>query len=263
MKIVYVALVTLLFSSVGFSQGTVKVKDASIAGERITLGQGADIVQSRLKADKFVSSGYNPGDTSKGYYNDKGVSYIVTFGPPTGGSGGYVVTQIEKVNRKETTDLSESCNAQAKDFEGKKHDAFMKACLAKAANDTEISQQKKQKGAIKKETPIDFPVIDYTAISFDTSESALTQKFPATKCEQMPNPQVRMCRLQASKSESISYLYFSGKLININGRTRTETPRPSPVTCEVAKTRFLACQQRSGDAFVDCVANINAPPGCR
>ncbi len=62
--------------------------------------------------------------------------------------------------------------------------------------------------------------IDPTAISFDTSESELTKKFPAVECKQMPNPKVRMCRLQASESESISYLYFSGKLININGRTR-------------------------------------------
>lgn len=161
------------------------------------------------------------------------------------------------------SDPREDCTAQAKDFDGKKHDEFMKACLAKAAITANADQQKKQKSVLKKEPVIEYPVIDYTAISFETNESALTQKFPAVKCEQMPNPQVRMCRLKASKSESISYLYFSGKLININGRTRTETPRPPLVTCEVAKARFLACQQRSGDDFVNCLVGINAPSGCR
>jgi len=123
--------------------------------------------------------------------------------------------------------------------------------------------EKKQMEAAKKKQNIEYPVVDYTAINFDTSESELTKRFPSVKCEQMPNPQVKMCRLAVSKSESISYLYFSGKLININGRTRTEIPKPPLATCEVAKTQFRACQQRIGDEFVDCLARINAPPGCR
>jgi len=123
--------------------------------------------------------------------------------------------------------------------------------------------ERKQTEVTKKKQNIEYPVIDYTAINFDTSESELTKRFPSVKCEQMPNPQVRMCRLPVNKSESISYLYFSGKLININGRTRTEVTKPPLVTCEVAKTKFRACQQRSGDDFVDCLASINAPAGCR
>ena len=126
-----------------------------------------------------------------------------------------------------------------------------------------VTPPKKQTEGVKKKQGAEYPVVDYTAINFDTSESALTKMFPSVTCEQMPNPQVRMCRLPVNKSESISYLFFSGKLININGRTRTEIPKPPLVTCEAAKAQFRACQQRSGDSFVDCLAGINAPPGCR
>ena len=126
-----------------------------------------------------------------------------------------------------------------------------------------VTPHKKKTEVEKKKQDIEYSVIDYTAINFDTSESELKKKFPSVKCEQMPNPQVRMCSLPITKSESISYLYFSGKLININGRTRTEVPKPPQVTCQMAKTQFRACQQRSGDDFVDCLARINAPPGCR
>ena len=141
--------------------------------------------------------------------------------------------------------------------------ACLLAALPAIAQREGATPEKKQTEAAKKKQNIEYPVVDYTAINFDTSESELTKRFPSVKCEQMPNPQVRMCWLAVSKSESISYLYFSGKLININGRTRTEIPKPPLVTCEVAKTQFRACQQRSGDEFVDCLARINAPPGCR
>jgi hypothetical protein len=169
MRIAIVILLVFCMSSFSFAEETVKVKQATIRGETITVGQGADIVQGRIEADKYVSS-YSYGGTSKGYYDDGGVTYIISYGPPQSGSGGYVVHQIEK----------------------------------------------------KKKQDVEYPVIDPTAINFDMSESELTEKFPSIKCEQMPNPQVRMCRLPVSKSESISFLYFSGELININGRTRTK-----------------------------------------
>lgn len=99
---VTIAIMLLLFCMPSFSLAgeTVKVSRATIRGETIMVGQGADIVQSRIKADKFVASGYNYGDTSKGYYNDGGSSYIITYGPPKSGTGAYVVRQIEKVSKQ-------------------------------------------------------------------------------------------------------------------------------------------------------------------
>ena len=227
MRIAIVMLLVCCMSSFSFAEETVKVKQATIRGETITVGQGADIVQSRIVADKYVTS-YNYGDTSKGYYDDGGITYIITYGPPKGGTGGYVVKTIEKIKNRDT-----------------------------------LTPHKKKTERKKEEKDVEYPVIDYTAISFDMSESELTKKFPRVKCEQMPNPKVRMCRLPVSKSESISYLYLSGKLININGRTRTENSKPPQVSCQKAKSQFRACQEKSGDDFVDCLARINAPPGCR
>lgn len=123
-----------------------------------------------------------------------------------------------------------------------------------------MAESGKSSVAVKKNA--DYPIVDYRAISFDTSEYDLTKMFPSVKCERMPNRQVRMCRLPVAKGESISYLYLSGKLININGRTRTETPKPQQMSCDTARAQFRVCQQRSGDAFVDCLATINAPPNC-
>jgi hypothetical protein len=100
-RIAIFVLLFLLVSSVGIAETTSRVKQATIFGETITVGQGADIVQSRIKADKYVTSGNNYGDPSKGYYNDGGVTYIITYGPPKNGTGGYVVKQIEKVGKQE------------------------------------------------------------------------------------------------------------------------------------------------------------------
>jgi hypothetical protein len=100
MRIAIVILLVFCMSSFSFAEETVKVKQATIRGETITVGQGADIVQSRIEADKYVTSGYNYGDTSKGYYDDGGVTYIITYGPPKSGTGGYVVLRIEKVTAK-------------------------------------------------------------------------------------------------------------------------------------------------------------------
>jgi hypothetical protein len=136
--------------------------------------------------------------------------------------------------------------------------AFLMGCFLISPS---IAQTGKSSPAVKKNT--DYPIVDYTAINFDTNESELVKMFPSVRCEQMPNPQVRMCRLPVAKGESISYLYFSGKLININGRTRTNMAKPPQMTCDAARAQFRACQQLGEDAFVDCLAKINAPPGCR
>lgn len=99
MRIAIAILLVFCISAVGLAENTVKVKQATISRETIKVGQGADIVQSRIKADKFVTSGYNYGDTSKGYYYDGGVTYIITYGPPKSGTGVYVVQQIEKIKK--------------------------------------------------------------------------------------------------------------------------------------------------------------------
>jgi len=100
MRIAMVVFMIFCMASFSLAEDTVKVKQATIQGNKITIGQGADIVQSRIKADKYVASGYNYGDTSKGYYNDAGATYIITYGPPKSGTGAYVVRQIEKVTAK-------------------------------------------------------------------------------------------------------------------------------------------------------------------
>ena len=74
MRVIINVLVVLLFLSPSLAQDTVKLKEATISGHVIRLGQGADVVQSRIKADRFVTSGYNYGDISKGYYTDKGIT---------------------------------------------------------------------------------------------------------------------------------------------------------------------------------------------
>lgn len=124
-----------------------------------------------------------------------------------------------------------------------------------------IAENGKSSVAAKKST--DYRIVDYTAINFYTNEAELTKMFPSIKCEKMPNPQIRMCKLPVAKAESISYLYFSGKLININGRTRTTMPKPPQMSCDTARAQFRICQQLSEAAFVDCLAKINAPSGCR
>jgi hypothetical protein len=89
----------LLIASISWAQSTVKLKEATIFGQTIKLGQGADTVQSRIKAERFVTSGYNYGDISQGCYTDNGITYIITYGPPKSGAGGYVVKEIEKVKK--------------------------------------------------------------------------------------------------------------------------------------------------------------------
>lgn len=117
MRVVVVVFLIFCMASFSLAADTVKVKQAKIQGESIKVGQGADIVQSRIKADKFIAGGYNYGDTSKGYYNDAGATYIITYGPPESGSGSYVVKQIEKVTaklEKPATSASPSSKSETK-----------------------------------------------------------------------------------------------------------------------------------------------------
>jgi hypothetical protein len=117
MRIAMVVFIIFCMASFSLAEDAVKVKQATIRGESIKVGQGADIVQSRIKADKYIAAGYNYGDTSKGYYNDAGVTYIITYGPPKSGTGSYVVRQIEKVTAKReklVTSSSQSSKSESK-----------------------------------------------------------------------------------------------------------------------------------------------------
>ncbi|MBL8497662.1 hypothetical protein ABF87_13130 [Nitrosomonas sp. JL21] len=108
MKITIVLFLIFCISSISHAGGTLKVEQAIIQGKAIKVGEGADIVQSRIKADQFVSSGYSYGDTSKGYYKDADTTYIITYGPPKDGIGAYIVRQIEKVAGKQEKTVTSS-----------------------------------------------------------------------------------------------------------------------------------------------------------
>ncbi len=114
MRIGMAIIIFLVFSStIVLAQEAVTIREAKILGQVIKVGQGADIVQSRIRADRFETSGYSYGDVSKGYYNDKGITYIVTYGPPKGGTGGYIVQQIEKVKSPNTTSAAPPASSSA------------------------------------------------------------------------------------------------------------------------------------------------------
>lgn len=102
MRMAMVVFMIFCMASFSHAEAPVKGKQATIRGESIKVGQEANIVQNKIKADKYIST-YNYGDPSKGYYNDAGVTYIITYGPPKSGIGSYVVTQIEKVTAKKVT----------------------------------------------------------------------------------------------------------------------------------------------------------------
>ena len=108
MRIIVLLLFAMQFISTHtcFAEGPLKLNEATISGVNVKIGQGADIVQSRIKADRFVSSGYNYGDLSKGYYTDNGTTYIITYGPPESGSGAYVVTRIEQISTPNTKQVA-------------------------------------------------------------------------------------------------------------------------------------------------------------
>ena len=59
----------------------------------------------------------------------------------------------------------------------------------------------------------------YADVTFDTSESKLKALHPEVLCKQMPNPEVRMCRSKGGEDQEVTFLFYSGKLINIDGKT--------------------------------------------
>lgn len=73
--------------------------------------------------------------------------------------------------------------------------------------------------------PVVGPIPDgpgpYVDVTFATSEPALTNAHPEVTCKQMPNPVVRMCHGKGSSGEDVSSLFYSRKLININGHTQS------------------------------------------
>jgi hypothetical protein len=92
------ALLVLLCATMCVAQTitTIKLKEATIAGLRVTVGQEAYILQDKVRADRFFELPDNR-NFSMGFYRDKGVTYIITFGPPRGGTGPHVITAIETV----------------------------------------------------------------------------------------------------------------------------------------------------------------------
>lgn len=60
----------------------------------------------------------------------------------------------------------------------------------------------------------------YVDVTFEMSESTLTAAHPEVTCKQMANPVVRMCHGKGSAGQDISFLFYSSRLININGHTQ-------------------------------------------
>jgi len=60
----------------------------------------------------------------------------------------------------------------------------------------------------------------YADVNFDMSEATLKAAHPEVICEQMGNPLVKMCHGKGSEGQDVSFLFHSGKLININGKTQ-------------------------------------------
>jgi phage repressor protein C with HTH and peptisase S24 domain len=73
----------------------VKVKEATIKGQKVRVGDEAYKLQDNVRADSFHSS-TTYGESSRGTYRDGAATYVVTFGPPRSGGGVYVITQIER-----------------------------------------------------------------------------------------------------------------------------------------------------------------------
>jgi hypothetical protein len=98
---VYLAIgVGSLLTAVAQSTAT-PVKEATIKGQKVRVGDEAYKLQDNVRADNFISS-HTYGESSRGTYVDKGVTYVVTFGPPRSGGGAYVITQIQKTSETTT-----------------------------------------------------------------------------------------------------------------------------------------------------------------
>jgi predicted Zn finger-like uncharacterized protein len=46
------------------------------------------------------------------------------------------------------------------------------------------------------------------------------------------------------------------------GGSQPASANPQASDCDRAKAQFQACEGRSGDSYINCIANINAPAGC-
>ena len=77
------------------------LNEATIRGELIKVGERAESVQTRLDPDSVVDPNRNKtyGYTATARYVEGEHIYIVSFGPPKGGWGPYVVTAIQKAKK--------------------------------------------------------------------------------------------------------------------------------------------------------------------
>ena len=75
--------------------------EATIRGQVVKVGERAEAVQKRLDPDTLIDPNRNKtyGYTATARYVEGDHIYIVTFGPPKGGWGPYVVTQIQRTKK--------------------------------------------------------------------------------------------------------------------------------------------------------------------
>lgn len=93
---IFIFLFSVLFLSSAVADDAVTLTEVEINGRKIKIGQSSDIIRNRVAADQYVPSGDGSGNM-KGYYEDNGKKYIVTFGATLGRKPKYIVKQIEQV----------------------------------------------------------------------------------------------------------------------------------------------------------------------
>lgn len=104
----------------------------------------------------------------------------------------------------------------------------------------------------------------FATIELGASMDKFLAVYPAARCQRMPNPRIGMCTVPVGygygNSPESSYVFVDDVLTNMNGVYRaSNSPRSD---CSTAQAKFRVCKEYSGDRFVDCLASINAPPGC-
>jgi hypothetical protein len=77
--------------------------EATIRGQVVKVGERAEAVQKRLDPDTLIDPNRNKtyGYTATARYVEGDHIYIVTFGPPQGGWGPYVVTAIQRAKKSQ------------------------------------------------------------------------------------------------------------------------------------------------------------------
>ena len=77
--------------------------EATIRGEPVKVGDRAEAVQKRLDPDTIIDPNRNKtyGYSATARYVEGEHIYIVTFGPPKGGWGPYVVTGIQRAQKSQ------------------------------------------------------------------------------------------------------------------------------------------------------------------